>query len=215
MACKAAIRAWQAREAANRAAEFEIDSYEYSYTIAVTRPFRPRTMKTLMKSASATGLPTFPKHDVRLLGAWRTDKRRTFAEWNWRKGISPKKRSRLKSLFGNLEVTYTRTKVISVLRHRNWETSRHYKVLGLDESSVAISVFGELKVKGPSNYWAEGLRMVKEANSKPTIKTIHFDKKNYWVSIGNGKNREFFRKIRRRRRAPVRLHAPARRQTAS
>jgi hypothetical protein len=196
MACKAAIRAWQTREAANQAADFEIDSHEPFYTIVAARPFRPPAMKTLMKDASATGLPTFPKHDVRLLGTWRTDKKRTFVEWNWRKGISPKKRARVKSLFGNLEVTYTRTKVISVLRHRNWETSRHYKVLGLDESSVAISVFGELKVKRPSNYWAEGLRIVKEAHSKPAIKIIHFDKKNYWVSIGNGKNREFFRKIR-------------------
>jgi hypothetical protein len=37
--------------------------------------------------------------------------------------------------------------------------------------------------------------MVKEFMSKPEIKHIHFCEDYYWISFGNGKHREFFRKI--------------------
>jgi hypothetical protein len=140
--------------------------------------------------------PRFPKTDKRLLGTWKSDKRRTFAEWNWKKGATPKKKAKLKSFFGKLEVTYTRTKVISLLRHKKWEQERRYAVLGLDEKSVAIIEFGELEIKNRRKYWNEGLKIIKEFCSQPEIKHIHFDKNHFWVSLGNGRNREFFRKTR-------------------
>jgi hypothetical protein len=69
------------------------------------------------------GFPHFPKTDERLLGTWKSDKRRTFAEWNWKNNTSAKKKARLKAFFGKLEVTYTRANVISLLRHRKWRAS--------------------------------------------------------------------------------------------
>jgi hypothetical protein len=158
-----------------------------------------RRMEHINADVRAAGPPQFPKTDKRLLGTWKTDKRRTFLKWNWSKDSSPKRKAHIKSLFGKWEFTYTRTKVISLNRPRKWESSRHYRILGADDSCVAIVEFGELEVKHPSKYWAEGLEMVKEFTSKPAIKVIHFDKKHAWFYFGNGNNREFLTKMRRRK----------------
>ena len=151
-------------------------------------------MPTSLKSAFEQ--PSFPKTEKRLLGTWKSDKRRTFAEWSWAKKLTPKKKEWFKSIFGKLEINYGRTKVISRLRHRRWEQSRRYVVLGSDENSVAIVNFGRLEIKNRRKYSPLGLEIVDELHSKPEIKHIHFDKKHFWVLIGNGKNRQFFRKLR-------------------
>lgn len=149
-----------------------------------------------MLAKAKSSLPRFPKTDKRLLGTWKSDRRRTFAEWSWKKNTSSKKKKKLKSFFGKLEVSYTRSKVVFKLGHRKWEQSRRYAVLATDETSVAIISFGELEVKNRKKHWVYGLQLVKELNSKPSLQLIHFDKKHYWIALGNGRNREFFRKIR-------------------
>jgi len=140
--------------------------------------------------------PRFPKTDKRLLGVWKSDKRRTFAEWNWKTRTPPWKKARLKSFFGKAEITYTRNMVHSKLPHRNFEHARQYTILGLDETSVAEVEFGELQIKNRHKYWGEGLKIIKEHFSKPEIKHIHFDKDYFWILIGTGKHREFYQKIR-------------------
>ena len=140
--------------------------------------------------------PTFPKTDNRLLGTWKSDARRTFADWNWKKGTSPQKKADLKSIFGKLIVTFTRTKTRADLPHHEWQSSRRYSVLGADETSVAIIEFGEPEIKNEQRYWAEGVKIAKEFCSKPEIKHIRFDKNHFWISIANGKHQECFRKIR-------------------
>ena len=94
-------------------------------------------------------------------------------------------------------VTYTRSKVIHNLPHRQWEQARQYLVAAADETSVAIVQFGKIEIKNRRKYNVENLKMVEELfPSKPKISQIHFDKKHYWISIGTGKNREFFKKIK-------------------
>ena len=92
---------------------------------------------------------------------------------------------------------FTRTKVFSHLPNRNWKTSRRYVVLGMDETSVAIIKLGELDIKNRRQYWQEGLRMIQAYFAKPEIQHIHFDKNHFWISIGIGRNREFFRKLKK------------------
>lgn len=99
--------------------------------------------------------------------------------------------------FGNLEINYTRTKIIMILRYRKWEQARGYEVLASDESSVAIVQFGKMEIKNRKKYDSEYLKLVEKMfPSKPVIQHIHFDKKHYWIALGNGRNREFFKKIR-------------------
>ena len=141
--------------------------------------------------------PAFRKIDKRLLGTWKSDRIRTFKEWSWTKNISPQKKKRFQSIFGKLEITYTRTKIISSLRHRKWEQATRYKVVATDQTSVAIVLFGELQIKNRRQYNPENLKFAETLFPRQAqISHVHFDKKHYWVSLGTGKNREFFRKIR-------------------
>jgi hypothetical protein len=142
-------------------------------------------------------VPKFPKIDKRLLGKWKSDKRKTFLDWNWKKNTAAAKKQRLKSFFGKLILTFTRNRIITRLPHRQWQTSRQYFIIGVDEASVALFEIGEIKIKNEKKYSGIGLRTVKEFFSKPEIKHIHFEKKHFWLSIGNGRNREFFRKLKR------------------
>ena len=140
--------------------------------------------------------PHFPKFDSRLLGTWKSDAKRTISEWKWRKRLSHAKKEKFKSLFGKLEITYTRTKVISKLRQRGWEQTQRYVVVATDETSAAIVSFDKPKIKSRRRYEPQNLVFLDELFSKPTIQHIHFDKHFYWISVGSGANREFFRKIK-------------------
>jgi hypothetical protein len=135
-----------------------------------------------------------PRTDRRLLGTWKSDDKRTLKEWTWKRSLSARKRKKFKSIFGKLEVTYTRTKISSRLGPRDWESWRRYSVLAADETSVAILEFGNLRIKNSGNYDPLCMDLVKELCSKPAIHHIHFEGEHYWISLG--KNREFFRKIR-------------------
>ena len=133
-----------------------------------------------------------PRTDRRLLGTWKSDSRQTMKEWTWTKRPSVAKRRKLRAIFGKLEITYTRTKIISKLR--NWETWRSYAVLGTDETSVAIRVLGDLRIKNAQRYDPVYLDLLKEHWSNSEIWHIHFARNCYWISLG--KNREFFRRLR-------------------
>ena len=158
-----------------------------------SRNFTGRNNAQRMKSE----VPCFPKVDKRLLGTWKSDRKRTFQEWKWTKRLTPQKKKRFESLFGKLEVTYTRVEVIMTLRYRKWEHARQYAIVAVDETSVAVVHFGETKIKNRKRYDPDNLNAaVAIFGSKPKIQHIHFDKKHCWISLGSGRNREFFRKIR-------------------
>jgi hypothetical protein len=143
-------------------------------------------------------IPGFLKADARLIGTWKSDRKRTFAEWNWKKDTPPKKRKLLKSFFGKCEITYTRNRVVKRIPQRDFETSQRYAVLATDEASVAILVFGGLEIKNRRKYWLGGVEIVEEMMSKPEIVHVHFCKEHFWISVGNGRCREFYRRIRPR-----------------
>jgi hypothetical protein len=141
------------------------------------------------------GAPKFSKTDKRLLGKWKSDKRKTFADWNWKPNTPPLKKRKLKSFFGNLILTFTRTRIVYDLPHRKWQRSWRYAVLGVDETSAAIIVLGKPEIKNRGKYSRASLQIVEDFWSKPEIQHIHFEKKWFWASIGIGRNREFFRKL--------------------
>ena len=123
-----------------------------------------------------------PKTDKRLLGTWKSDRRRTFSEWIFRRKPTPEKLRKLRAIFGKLQITYTRTRIRS-LYHDDQQT-RVYKVLGPDEESVAIG----------TKVVAKHIR----------IQHIHFDGPDrYWISL-SGRNREWFRRVPKSPRAATR-----------
>lgn len=142
--------------------------------------------------------PHSPKIDKRLLDTWKSDARRTFAEWNWKRNTTATKRARFKSFFGKLEITYTRNRIISKFPQQQWEQSQRYAVLGTDKNSVAIVIFGKLKIKNRKRYDPLNLAILEDCHlSDARIEHVHFGDGCYWVSIGNGRNREFFRRIKK------------------
>ena len=88
---------------------------------------------------------------------------------------TPTKRVRkLAPLFGRLELTFTRTRCHSRLNGDS--ESRAYKVVAKDSFSVATVVDDELL-------------------GHPSISHIHFVDGYFWITVGTGAFREFFRRV--------------------
>ena len=106
------------------------------------------------------------------MGSWRSDARRTGKEIDGWSHIPAERKKKLKRLFGKLELRFTATRYYATL---DGSTEVHrYKVLAKDRTSVAI--LGEDTL-----------------NATPTITHIHFEGKYFWITIGNGRLREFFK----------------------
>lgn len=75
----------------------------------------------------------------RLLGTWRSDRRTTFRHLRARVGSTPAQVRRFKSLFGRMEVRWTRSRVYSRMSSGdadwNWQP---YEVIASDSSSVVV-----------------------------------------------------------------------------
>jgi hypothetical protein len=118
-----------------------------------------------------------PKTCSRLLGIWKSDRKRTSDEAFRGRRVSERRRKAFAKLFGILRVTYTRTRIHSEFDGPR-ETAR-YEILAMDEHSVAIRTFDS-------------------KSGKPEICHIHFEgESRYWISLGGF--REFFRRIRPRK----------------
>jgi len=127
-------------------------------------------------------LPSFPKVDKRLLGTWKSDARRTLKDWRWKKSLSPKRIKKCKTIFGKSEAIFTKTKVISRLSHRNWESARRYAVLGVDKNhpssvvNVYAPVSGVIIGQNVTNAAAAGVTL----SGSATAFTIA-DLSNVWI----------------------------------
>ena len=112
-------------------------------------------------------------HDPRLIGTWRSDARRTSLEIAARRDITAAKKKKLRRFFGKLELRYTPTRCYSLL---NGQVSvNRYIVVAKDPSSVALLVSNP--VMGDH------------------IVHIHFEGSHYWIILGSGRMREFFKRV--------------------
>ena len=111
--------------------------------------------------------------DRRLVGTWKSDRRRTFRDFHPRKGVSEERIRKLKSLFGKLEVRYGYR-----LMHTTYdgmENKTAYKLVASDADSVVIryydSTFHEYR-----------------------IRQLHFEGEYMWLAISGGLC-EYFRRV--------------------
>jgi hypothetical protein len=120
--------------------------------------------------------------DQRLLGDWRSDKRRTLREFRQIKGV-PEKHIKLlnKMIFGRLVQSWGR-RIYTSYMDGDLSTRRRYSVLAKDETSVA------LWIEADRNSWLE---------EKDHILHLHFEGANlYWFPVFEGSfKREWFRRI--------------------
>lgn len=117
-------------------------------------------------------------YDTRLIGTWRSDARRTGLEIKDRRDITTAARRKLLRLFGRLELRYTRTRCYSSLNGQVWVA--RYTVVAKDSSSVAL--------------------LMRSPITGGEIVHVHFEKGHYWVVLGSGRTREFFKRVRLRKR---------------
>lgn len=115
------------------------------------------------------------KSDKRLLGAWRSDRRRTMKDWSWPKSMRAERRKRFAALFSHLTVRYTRQRIHTDLK--GYRNSQPYEVVASDSDSVAILCESAL---------LGGRR----------IQHIHFDGDDYyWIEILE-RQREWFKRVK-------------------
>ncbi len=112
-------------------------------------------------------------YDSRLIGRWRSDAHKTSLELAARRDITAAKKRRLLRLCGKLELRYTPTRCISSL-NGHISTNR-YSVVAKDSSSVALLMWNPIAGK--------------------QIVHIHFEGKHYWIVLGSGRMREFFKRM--------------------
>ena len=105
--------------------------------------------------------------DTRILGRWRSDAARTRRELHARMDIRAESKRHLSKLFGKLELRFTKTRCYSTL-HGHTESAL-YTVAAKDDSSLAIVSGGR-------------------------ITHIHFEGTRFWIVVGVGKFREYFRR---------------------
>jgi hypothetical protein len=111
--------------------------------------------------------------DSRLIGNWRSDARKTSLEIAARRDMTAAKKKKLLHYFEKLELRYTPTRCYSSL---NGQTSVNpYSVVAKDSSSAALLVWNPIIGK--------------------QIVHIHFEGDHYWIVLGSGRMREFFRRM--------------------
>ena len=112
-------------------------------------------------------------NDSRLIGNWRSDARKTSVEIAARRDITAAKKNKLLRFFGKLELRYTPTRCYSSL---NGQTSvNRYRVVAKDSWSVAVLVSNPIVGE--------------------QIVHIHFEGNYYWIVLGSGRMREFFKRL--------------------
>lgn len=111
------------------------------------------------------------KVDRRLLGTWRSDRRKTMAEWLWPQTMKPDRRKWFAGLFGHLQVHYMPRSFAWVLKEHRERVP--HEVLASDDDSVEIISGGQ-------------------------IQHLHFEGDHYWILCS--RNREWFKRVKTPRR---------------
>ena len=110
-----------------------------------------------------------------LLGTWRSDRKRTVAQWVYPKRLAVKRRKWFESIFGHLTIQYTAKFEIS--RHEGKRSRRRYRIAWSREGPVFPQLF---------------IVTHDTAGEKGTH--IFFDSRNSFYVQG-GKCAEFFKRV--------------------
>jgi len=110
--------------------------------------------------------------DRRLLGTWRSDRRKTFRHFVPRPGATPAAVRRLRAMFGRLVVRWTPARCHSEL-DGHW-VSTPYEVVASDPECVVVRCYDPLT----KDY---------------RLRQLHFDGDHYWVWAWG--LREFFKRV--------------------
>lgn len=142
--------------------------------------------------------------DERLVGTWRSDRKRTAADIAARRDIPAKKRRKILPIFGHLVLRYTRRGRCHSTFRGDKEVTR-YRVLGKTADSVVV----ESRPQHSNKDWGPSIYHLRFESLGPSPSC-------YWIALGSF--REFFRRVKappnkrlqRTRSAPASRRSPRR-----
>lgn len=114
-----------------------------------------------------------PAIDSRLIGTWKSDRRRTFRRYKPKPTAPARSIRKLKSLFGKLVVRWGRGKYYTEMDGDKW--SNAYEVIASDQYSVVV-------------------RSKDDLSAEPRLQQIHFEGDWYWLAISPGLC-EYFKRV--------------------
>ncbi len=115
------------------------------------------------------------KFDRRLLGTWKSDRRKTFLHYKPLKHFAPERFRKFRSLFGQMIIHWERGKFTITLKEMTNTTA--YQVVAHDDCSVVIQSYDDLF-------------------DRESIKQIHFEGEDYyWIALDGGYLCEWFRRV--------------------
>ena len=115
---------------------------------------------------------------ARLIGTWRSDRLKSLLAMRKHNKVTSSQNTFFRRVFGHLRVRHTKNRIYFSLKDETDVVP--YKVLGADDSSVAIAI-------------------ANIETGRQSIAHIHFEGRRYWISLG-GFMREYFRRVPERRR---------------
>ena len=113
------------------------------------------------------------KFDGRLLGTWKSDRRRTFQDYVALPGTTPQQVRKLKALFGKFLIRGGRGKTYTELD--GFKSVGEYEVVARDSQSVVVRYYDELF-------------------EEYQLRQIHFEGEHYWLWAGT--LLEYFRRVK-------------------
>ena len=114
-----------------------------------------------------------PKFDKRLLGTWKSDRRKTFLHFKPGADYTPQRLRKLKSLFGKLTVRWTRAKFYS--NYEGCLESGSYEIVASDAESVVVRFYDDIL-------------------QQDRLRQIYFEGDYYWFALW-GNLTEWFRRV--------------------
>ncbi len=133
---------------------------------------------------------TRPLVDRRLLGIWKSDRRKTFQHFTPSPQATSESLARLKLIFGKLIIRYGKTRYYS--EYNGSSDSTRYEVVAKDSSSVVIREFHNNPI---ASYPGATRDLLLDLFPPEKLVQIHFEDKWYWIWAWGHGLREYFRRV--------------------
>ncbi len=111
--------------------------------------------------------------DPRLIGTWKSDRRRTFRHFKPSSNCSPRSLNKFKAIFGKMVIRWGREKFYS--EFDGFRDTARYETVASDSDSVVVRVPDVL-------------------SGEDVLRQIHFAEDYYWIAV-SGNMHEWFKRV--------------------